>query len=137
MQFMSKRYAEVRPRLRRPISAEQLDAELAEVCRAAGVERYRWRFWAPLDAEHARNPRRYAQMFRTEDGGVVFEFAREIAHLPYPWRLGLYAHEVGHALCDGTETEDEADAAAERALGLKIVYDGRWPGKGLQRAVSA
>lgn len=88
-------------------------------------------FPASLDVEHAMDPRRYAQVMPEL---LHFEFAKATRSLPFPWRLGVLAHEVGHVL-DPTRTEMGADLAALQYLGVAIGYDRRWPGKGLQVAV--
>lgn len=122
------------PVLDRPIPEQQLVDELGELLERGGVLRSGptasvW-LWNPLDVEHAKNPRRYAQVIPDERR---FEFARATLYLPACHRLGLLAHEVGHVL-DPIGGEDDADAAAARHLGVQIGYDRRWPGKGLQVA---
>lgn len=113
------------------ISLAQVRRELKEACDVAGIEDFTWTISDEVTREHERNPRRYAQVAL---GPVPhFEFAEQFRELPYPYRLGLYAHEVGHVLRPGSE--DDADRAGMEALGVLIVYDRRWPGKGLQVAV--
>lgn len=131
---MRKRY----PQLPRPISLDRLYDELGWVCDLPRV---------PIDdfdvvldpgvtAEHEQNPRRYAQVTASHRP-PLFEFGEQILLLPWPQRLGLYAHEVGHVLDpDPEKTEPGADETAYRELGIKIGYDRRWPGKGLQVAVA-
>jgi hypothetical protein len=63
-----------------------------------------------------------------------FEFAPQMVWLPKALRIGLLAHEVGHVLRPGSE--QDADDAAEEILGIPIAYDMRWPGKGLQSAMT-
>ncbi len=87
---------------------------------------------AALQREHEQNSRRYAQVDPTVP---LFEFARSTRALPLKHRVGLYAHEIGHVLVPW-EDEDGADDAARRVLGVTIGYDRRWPGKGLQYAVT-
>ncbi len=124
------------PERRRPISLRQMKSELAEVCRLAGVDDFEMKISKAVTREHKRNARRYAQV---ELGGVPrFEFADQTRKLYYPHRLGLYAHEAGHVLAwaaQGEHDEDTADAYGMAALDLIIVYDRRWPGKGLQTAM--
>jgi hypothetical protein len=118
-----------------PISGGQLVGELEQLLGHAGLlsdggpPAQVW-LWDPLDREHARNPRRYAQVIPELRR---FEFARATLQLPWCNRLGLLAHEVGHVL-DPNASEAKTDKVAERALGIKIGYDRRWPGKGLQVA---
>lgn len=119
------------------IPEQQLVAELGELLQRGGLVgdggpmAQVW-LWDPLDVEHARNPRRYAQVI---PDWRRFEFARATLQLPRCQRLGLLAHEVGHVLApDGGE--DEADQAAADILGVPIAYDERWPGKGLQIALN-
>ncbi len=91
-------------------------------------------FWKPLDREHARDCRRYAQMTAHN---MRFEFARAILSLPAKHRLGLLAHEVGHLIAirnHGDMSEDGADLWSRKDLGITIGYDMAWPGKGLQYA---
>lgn len=91
-------------------------------------------FWGPLDREHERDCRRYAQMYAHN---YRFQFARAILKLPAKHRLGLVAHEVGHLVAirrHGDMSEDGADLEARRVLGVTIGYDMAWPGKGLQYA---
>lgn len=83
-----------------------------------------------LERTHQRNARRYAQVapFCTPP---QFELAPQTTHLPAKHRRGLLAHEVGHVL-DPYGSERDADLAAEEALGVRMGYDRRWPGRGLQ-----
>lgn len=91
-----------------------------------------------LTSEHCRNSRRYAQVFWVKDS-VTFEFAAQTLWLPDPYVVGLIAHEIGHVLVGriSTEhTENDADAAAQIVLGIRIDYDKKnFPGKGLQIAL--
>jgi hypothetical protein len=93
----------------------------------------------PLTELHERNHRRYAQVYfpggdRFAGNGVArYEVAEQIRWLPARQLRAVLGHEVGHELAP-TAGEAGADQAAERALGMKITYDPRWPGKGLQRA---
>jgi hypothetical protein len=116
----------------RPISKAQLANELGQMLRRAGLDPGTATIEFPdrLDAEHAQNPRRYAEVLV---GKRAFRFARATLWLPQAQRRGLLAHEVGHVLTPGG-TELDADMAAWEHLGVKITYDRRWPGKGLQTA---
>lgn len=113
---------------------KQLDSELRGMLRQAGFNprQATVRLSKELDDEHAANSRNYAWM---EADDMLFEFARATLKLPAAHRRGLIAHEVGHAIAihrDGDHSEDGADAAAHRLLGVEIGYDHAWPGKGLQ-----
>lgn len=121
------------PVLRRPIPSSQLAQELAALLIRAGIDPRKATIAFPVSLEvvHRQNPRRYAQV--TTDT-MAFEFATATLRLHPEHRLGLLAHEVGHVICPGCD-EDGADAAARRALGVRIGYDTRWPGKGLQVAM--
>lgn len=112
----------------------QIQHEAQAVMRVARLPSYPVVQYAPLDAEHARNPRRYAQV--RAGPSPRMEVARAIQELPPEQRLGLYAHEVGHFIWP-SGGEVDADMAAEGLLGVRIGYDRRWPGKGLQTAVLA
>lgn len=125
------------PQLERPISIDQLFHELSWVCDIprARVDDFDVVIDPSVTAEHEKNARRYAQV-TASDKPPLFEFAEQTLLLPWPHRLGLYAHEVGHVLDpDPRKTEPGADNTARRELGIKIGYDRRWPGKGLQVAV--
>jgi hypothetical protein len=125
-------FYEGRPCLRRPISVEQLHREVQVLLHIAKLpSKYFIDFPESLNQEHARNPRRFAQV---ETQTRTFEFAHAILMLPWRYRLGLQAHEVGHVL-DPAGGEDEADAAAYEHLHVRIGYDHAWPGKGLQVAI--
>jgi len=118
------------PRRPEPVSEAQFRAELANTLRRAGIDRpFTLTFADHVSARHARDPRAYAEVHTDSLG---FAFAHEAKTLPDENRLALIAHEVGHVV-DPLATENGADRAAERALGIRIVYDPRWPGKGLQR----
>lgn len=78
---------------------------------------------------HCKNARRYAQVIPNR---LQFEFALQTLWLPAAHRGGLIAHEIGHVLCP-EGSEEDADRAAHRILGIKVTYDKRWPGKGLQK----
>lgn len=124
------------PQLGRPISFDQLYCELCWVCDLGGIDDLDVVLDPSVTAEHERNARRYAQV-STLDDPPTFEFAEQTLLLPWPHRLGLYAHEVGHVLDRKPEkTEDGADAMALRELGIRVGYDRRWPGKGLQVALN-
>jgi hypothetical protein len=122
------------PKLRRAISREQVRDELSDLYHRAG-------FQGPVDLDwtgglsrtHDANWRRYAQVAPHAPVDPHFELAPQAVRLPPKNRRGLLAHEVGHALSP-EGTEDDADRAAYEALGIKIRYDHRWPGKGLQLA---
>lgn len=123
------------PQLRCPISFDQLYGELCWVCDLGRIHDLDVALDDSVTMEHERNHRRYAQVTALDDP-PLFEFADQTLLLPWPHRLGLYAHEVGHVLDPSTEkTEPGADAAALRELGIQIGYDRRWPGKGLQVAL--
>lgn len=125
------------PKRSPPVSEAQFRSELEDLLRRAvqnrrdlaGLdERYTLRFADHVSARHAKDPRAYAEVHaETAD----FAFAHEARELPDENRIALIAHEIGHVL-DPYATENGADRAAERALGIRIVYDPRWPGKGLQ-----
>ena len=126
----------MRPSLARPIAFDQLVAELRDATVQADLGlTFDVEIDPELTAEHERNPRRYAAV-TARDATPTFFFAEQMLWLPYPHRLGLYAHEIGHVLDpDPAKTEDGADLHGMLALDLLIVYDCRWPGKGLQVAV--
>lgn len=126
----------MRPKLRNPITKQTLREEMTVLANTADIGSFDVKFPASLDAEHDENPRRYAQCAVEIP---LFEFAHAILELPWPQRLGLYAHEIGHVVAwrtVGEHSEDDADRYAYEALGVRIEYDMRWPGKGLQRAAT-
>ena len=121
------------PLRQQPVTQEQLAAELAFLIVQGNLPPVGSMSFTPaLDMEHRLNPRRYAQVL--PGAFPLFEFSRAILWLPDEQRIGVLAHEVGHVLAPGTG-EDGADMAAQDHLGIGIVYDRRWPGKGLQTAV--
>lgn len=130
------------PRRRYPVDRSQVEAELAQLYRQAGFQGRPVVGWPnDLTSLHERNHRRYAQVFPGEGdpklggrGVPRFELAEQARWLPREHRRGLLAHEVGHAIDPGSEKD--ADRAAHEHLGVKIAYDRRWPGKGLQVALS-
>jgi len=120
------------PTLKRPVTDIEFECDL----RALGAQRCVTHYmFKGIHAGGAR-ARRYAQV-RFASHGVIAEFDPAILWLPRAHRLGLIAHEIGHALLGpGPHTEDQADAAAAAKFPLgRIVYDRRWPGKGLQKWV--
>lgn len=122
------------PELPSPIGFDQLFHELSWVCDLGAISDFDVALEPSVTAEHEQNPRRYAQVTAHEKV-PLFEFAEQTLRLPWPHRLGLYAHEVGHVLDpDPKKTESGADQTALRELGIEIGYDRRWPGKGLQVA---
>jgi len=125
------------PARRRPVALQSFLADLQHGITRAGIARCRVSFPKKLTALHRRNPRRYAQVL---PGRVPrFEFAAQVLALPREHQLGLIAHEIGHVLAaqrDPQHSEQDADRAAHAALGARIAYDRRWPGKGLQRLVN-
>lgn len=116
-----------------PISWKRLRREIDAVAAVGDVDYGGVVHHAPLDAENAKNPRRFAQV-RVDDR--VVEVADRIRWLPAGHRLGIYAHELGHIL-DSTGTEMGADRCAFHDIAVVVGYDDRWPGKGLQYAVAA
>lgn len=119
------------PKRKKPVSRAKIERELLALYRQAGLEGpLRIKFTKDLEATHEHNRRRYAQV-RPFDDPPTFEFAPQTVWLPDRHRRALLAHEVGHVL-DPEGGEDDADAAAECYTGVKIGYDRRWPGKGLQ-----
>ncbi len=127
------------PILRRPISIQKFVDELVLVTGRSGAFHgaFRYRFTQKLTDLHNRNTRRYAEVELDTVNGVVipmYSFAEQTLWLPKAHRLGLMAHEVGHTiLLPAPHTEAQADQAALDQLGVKITYDKRWPGKGLQK----
>lgn len=117
-----------------PLTFKNIREEAQAVMQAAGLPAYPVQHFRPLDEEHRRNARRYAQV-RTGDNPRM-EFAGAIRELAPEHRLGLYAHEVGHLLFP-SGGEADADMAAYGLLGVHIGYDRKWPGKGLQTAILA
>jgi len=122
------------PQLDEPISESLFRAECAAILLCAGIPESEVRkcqivFPAELGKRHEADPRAYADV---QCERRLFRFAPQALALPEANRLGLIAHEIGHLL-DPAATENGADAASEGALGVKIAYDSRWPGKGLQR----
>ncbi len=120
-----------------PISQAQLANEVEELLRLAGLindggPEYSVWIGGSLDNVHDQDPRRYGQVITDTR---TFEFATATLQLPYCHRLGLFAHEVGHVLVPSAG-EDRADRASAEVLGIRIGYDRRWPGKGLQFALN-
>jgi len=119
------------PKRKKPVSRGQITRELRGLYREAGLKGpIKVKFTKQLEATHEKNTRRYAQV-RPFSSPPVFELAPQAVWLPDRHRRALLAHEVGHVL-DPHGGEDDADAAAECYTGVKIGYDRRWPGKGLQ-----
>lgn len=124
------------PALSDPVSEATFRAELEAVLLGAGIPERKvdaaiLEFPEELGVRHEGDPRAYAEVNPHE---LLFRFAPQALLLPEENRLGLLAHEVGHVI-DPLATENGADRAVERRLGVRIVYDPRWPGKGLQRLV--
>jgi hypothetical protein len=130
------------PHLRYPVPRDAIHDQLHDYRERAGLPGYAHVAWPnALSRTHERNQRRYAQVFFAHGprqlggrGAPRYEFAEQARWLPAPHRRGLIAHEVGHELAGPLGSEEEADQAVRHALGVKIGYDRRWPGKGLQRA---
>jgi hypothetical protein len=88
-----------------------------------------------MEETHQRNARRYGQV---DPVSRFFQFAPQVLWLPKKQRIGVLAHEIGHALYQDTpHNESAANQVAEDRLGIKITYDLRWPGKGLQSGSKA
>lgn len=132
------------PRLVRPVTPMQLRRELEVLLREAGLahRRHSVSFPNSLAREHMLDHRRYAQV---RPASMRFEFAMATLWLPFRYRHALCGHEIGHVLdpvlphCDSTTgvcshgaIEKRADRMSLEHLGIKISYDKRWPGKGLQ-----
>ena len=105
----------------------------ADLAHQAGIDEVcAVEFTKEMDKTHRRNCRRYAEV---DPESLHFYFAPQIIGLSHAHQAGLIMHELGHVLCKdmaGGGTEDDADRAAEETFGVKIRYDRRWPGKGLQ-----
>lgn len=122
------------PSLRRAISFQQFLREFRElwarVPAAVRGRSYGVGLSAKLEALNRRNPRRFAEV---DVSRRSFYFAPQVLLLPRPQRLGVIAHEIGHVLAGSRpHTERHADLAAWAGLDVAILYDRRWPGKGLQ-----
>ncbi len=121
------------PQLKRPVSREQVRQELERLHVQAGGKLPLQLDWTTALAKtHQRNHRRYAQVWSSSHP-PRYELAPQTVYLPARHRLALLAHEVGHVL-KPRGSEDDADRAAREVLGVKIGYDHRFPGKGLQVA---
>ena len=128
------------PMLAEPVPRGRVIGELYDLYYRTGLPGDPELSWPNSMAKtHARDSRRYAQVFigagpsANGQGRPRVELAEQVRWLPRQHRRGLLAHEIGHALApDGTE--DDADEAALEATGVRIGYDHRWPGKGLQVA---
>lgn len=122
------------PALARPIRWSKFLSEFRVVWDRAGLDVYYAVF---CDEELARlhscrNSRRYA-FVEFGSRGAGFYFAPQTLYLPKVNRLALICHEIGHVLAPGTERD--ADRASWEVLGVRIGYDRRWRGKGLQTVV--
>lgn len=130
------------PRTKYPVPRRAVESQLYDLYKRGGLPGEPNVAWPnDLAALHEREPRRYAQVYSPPGppqfagrGRPRFEFAEQARWLPAPHRLGLVAHEVGHVLAGDDGSEEGADRAAAERLGVKIGYDRRWPGKGLQVA---
>lgn len=119
------------PLLPEPISFSQFAEEFAILAKRAGIaDTCALDFSERMRRVHEKKPRRYAEV---EPERLRFYFAPQVLWLPREHRRGLLAHEIGHVLAP-RGSEDDADQAAARVLGVEIEYDLRWPGKGLQCA---
>lgn len=121
------------PSLAHPIPVHRLRAELGELLARTGIHPPSVTLVVSdrLGRIHARNARRYAEV---RPAPAEVHVAPQILSLPEANRWGVLAHEVGHLFVGGG-TEPDADRAALDVLGVKIGYDRRWPGRGLQRAL--
>lgn len=125
------------PSLATSVTLDVLEREFLEVL-SRGPEglpdRWTVRISDALARTHARNPRRYAQ---SVPATLTCEFAPQFLLLPRGNRIGLIAHELGHCAAHRTvgpgHSEEDADEEALRTFGVRIDYDPRWPGRGLQR----
>lgn len=129
------------PRMKFPVTRHEMEMQLHKLYAKAGLPGEPILNWPnELTQLHEREPRRYAQVYAPPGPDLFaghdkprFELAEQARWLPGKHRRGLLAHEVGHVIApDGSE--DAADQAAYDKLGVKIGYDKRWPGKGLQVA---
>jgi hypothetical protein len=129
------------PRIRYPRPRDEVYDQLQSLREQAGLRGHPMLSWpSSLARLHEKNARRYAQVYFpggerfAGNGDARYELAEQARWLPAPHLRGVLAHEVGHELAGPEGSEADADAAVEGALGLKLSYDRRWPGKGLQRA---
>jgi hypothetical protein len=121
------------PALAGPIDEDRLYQDIANILdRVPVANSLIWTIRDSLDKEHQRDARRYAHVYVEK---VKIEFASQVLWLPRAQRIGIIAHEIGHILTPGG-TEKDADVAAANVIGVRITYDRRWPGKGLQTALS-
>jgi hypothetical protein len=113
------------------ITKQQFADEFAELAYTAGIrQRCGLDFPNYMAERNDADPRAFAEV---DVEALHFFFAPQILDLPRAHRRGLIMHELGHVLTPGG-SEQDADRAAEAVFGVKIKYDCRWPGKGLQRA---
>ena len=125
------------PRLKRGVSPNAFYREFAALANRAGrrgfVFAYKIFLSNRMHAKHCANARSFAQV---DIRYRIFEFAPEVLFLARKFRLGLIAHEIGHVIAGSKGSEADADSAAAAYLGVRIGYDMRFPGKGLQVARS-
>jgi hypothetical protein len=116
------------------IRAEDFAHDFTELARKAGItERCKLNFSERMRRRNHQDPRAFAEV---DPEKLEFHFAPQVLDLPREHQRGLIAHEIGHVLCrdlPGGGTESDADDAAWEVLGVRVEYDCRWPGKGLQR----
>jgi len=115
------------------ISKEEFAEEFAELAYEAGIEDIcAIDFPEYMRERNDEDPRSFAEV---DPWQLEFYFAPQVLDLPWTHRRGLLMHEIGHVLARDLPnggTEDDADHAAREVFGETIIYDRRWPGKGLQ-----
>lgn len=96
--------------------AAEIDPSLREV---------RLELCAEADDEHRKSDRQYAHWGHKPDTICV---ARAIEDLDAPWKLGLIAHEFGHAIAvrkaGDAHTEDDAHRLGGMIIGAPVVLKG-------------
>ncbi len=81
----------------------------------------RVRFCPRIDEERRQGDARAYAHVGHHDGIICV--ARAFERLPERFKLGILYHEAGHLLLDDADhSEAEADEAAERTFGVRIVY---------------
>jgi len=115
------------------IDKAQFADEFAELAFDAGIrDTCALEFPEYMYQRNEESPRSYAEV---DPEALYFAFAPQVLELDWQHRRGLIMHELGHVLCHHLPnggTERDADVAAERVFGERIIYDKAWPGKGLQ-----
>ncbi len=93
------------------------------------MKRIMVRYCDSADKEHKKSKRQYAHTYHYENCICLSRFSNELTDCQY---YAILAHEIGHLIAGYEGSESDANAAANKYFGIKILYRDSAKGKRLE-----